>query len=123
MGWAAFWAIISKTHLVTLGRSDILLKDATWKARTSICMPASICLCRVGSRKNDIDQASNCQEYVVGHSALIQGDQIERIFAQCVIVFFGQLSKNYTSGPYFRATLLHDKGYASILTFGLHFGV
>jgi hypothetical protein len=34
-----------------------------------------------------------------------QGDQIGRFFDQRVIVFFGQLSKNYTSGPHFRGRL------------------
>jgi hypothetical protein len=30
-----------------------------------------------------------------------QGDQIERIFAQGVIVCFGQLHENYISSPHF----------------------
>jgi hypothetical protein len=35
----------------------------------------------------------------------MQGDQIGRIFTQCVIISFGQLLENYESGPHFWATL------------------
>jgi hypothetical protein len=36
---------------------------------------------------------------------LKQGDQIGQIFAQCVIVYFGQSFKNYRNGPHIWATL------------------
>jgi hypothetical protein len=34
----------------------------------------------------------------------IQGDQIGRIFALLVIVYFGQLIENYVNSPHFGAT-------------------
>jgi hypothetical protein len=44
-----------------------------------------------------------------------QGDQIGRIFAYWVIVFFGQLFEKYRSRLIFCATLSHEKSCALIL--------
>jgi hypothetical protein len=52
------------------------------------------------------------------HSLLdtqVQGDQIGRIFAQWVIVCFGQLHENYRTCPHFWATLFKCKVYSLIL--------
>jgi hypothetical protein len=54
-----------------------------------------------------------------------QGDRIGRIFAQPMIIFFGQLYENDKSSPNFRATFSTFKAkYALILTkmAGLYFG-
>jgi hypothetical protein len=39
-----------------------------------------------------------------------QGDQIGRIFAQWVIVYFGQFLENYRSSPNFGVTFSPGKG-------------
>jgi hypothetical protein len=43
-----------------------------------------------------------------------QSDQIGKIFSQWMIVFYGQFSENYKSGPNFGATFVHGK--SSVLT-------
>jgi hypothetical protein len=43
-----------------------------------------------------------------------QGDQIGRIFAHWVTVYFGQLFENYRRGSFFWATFFHDKVFELI---------
>jgi hypothetical protein len=45
-----------------------------------------------------------------------QGDQIGRIFAQCAIIYFAQIDKNYRSSPKFCATFFPSVEYVLILT-------
>jgi hypothetical protein len=47
---------------------------------------------------------------------VIQGDQIERIFAHWAIVYLGQLFENYRSSLNFRAVFFHGKSYSLTLT-------
>jgi hypothetical protein len=50
------------------------------------------------------------------HGVLHQGDQMRRIFAQCAIVYFGQLFKNYTCSPKVWAALFQRIDYVLIST-------
>jgi hypothetical protein len=46
---------------------------------------------------------------------MIQSDQIGRIFAQWVVVYFGLFFEIFRSSPHFWASFFHSQGYALIL--------